>query len=87
MTPFLDNDEGYFDWLKAHPEGFVANSYRKPTATYLFLHRATCLHIQRWPSRRSTLDYQKVCAASEQALQNWAATVGGALTRCRTCQP
>jgi len=86
MTPFLD-DDGYFAWLTAHPQGLVANSYRNPTPMYLILHRAACPHIQRWPGRMSTRDYRKTCADTEQALSDWAATVGGPLNRCRTCQP
>ncbi len=87
MTPFVDDDQGYLDWLAAHPDGFVVNCYRNPTPTYLYLHRATCPHIQEWPGRRATRDYRKVCSDTEQALLDWAATVGAPPTRCRTCQP
>lgn len=30
MEHFIDNDEGYFAWLAAHPDGFVVNCNRKP---------------------------------------------------------
>ena len=87
MMRFVDDDAAYFTWLPAHPEGLVVNCYRNPTPSYLMLHRATCHHIQRWDGRRSTCDYIKVCADAEGDLREWAATVGGVPTRCRSCQP
>ena len=87
MEFFVDNDEGCFAWLAAHHEGFVVNCYRLPTASYLVLHRAPCHHIQRWEGRNSTRDYAKACAETEQALHDWAATLGGTATRCGSCQP
>jgi len=90
MRRFRDDDEGYIHWLQEHPEGFVVNTYRRPSRNYLILHRTECPHIsvRRDESRRWTVDYIKVCAANVQDLQNWARDeVGGALARCRTCAP
>ncbi len=42
MERFVDDDPGYLDWLARHPDGFVVNTGRTPTAAYLMLHRAGC---------------------------------------------
>ena len=40
MQRFIDDDRGYRDWLYDHPDGFVINTGRTPSAAYLMLHRA-----------------------------------------------
>jgi hypothetical protein len=87
MLEFVDNDAAYFAWLGEHTQGYVVNCYRNPTPSYLVLHRTSCYHIQRWQGRRSTADYRKMCADTEQPLEDRAAGIGGTLTRCRSCQP
>lgn len=84
---FLDDDEGYFTWLAGNAQGYVINCHANPRPTYLVLHRADCRHIQSKKRRRATCDYCKVCATEEQALQEWATTLGGSLARCRFCEP
>lgn len=88
MTTFIDDDEGYFYWLAHHPEGFVLNTLRNPTASYLRLHRATCQHIQRRAERRLTAEYIKICSDDKGDLAAWAlAKVRGTLDPCRSCTP
>lgn len=42
----FDRDETSYElWLHANPEGFVANTFRKPAARYFVLHCATCRFI------------------------------------------
>jgi hypothetical protein len=45
LVTFVDDDPGYIQWVRDHPDGFVLNSYRRPTANYLVLHRARCYSI------------------------------------------
>jgi hypothetical protein len=62
---FVDDDPGYLAWIAAHPDGYVLNSERKPTARYLVLHRATChtMAPRRATDRRTwTISYRKTCA-------------------------
>jgi hypothetical protein len=40
MRHFVDDDAGYLDWLRQHPDRFVINTYIKPSGAYLKLHRA-----------------------------------------------
>lgn len=42
MRHFVDDDVAYLDWLADHPEGFVLNTGRNPSAAYLMLHRTSC---------------------------------------------
>lgn len=77
---FIDDDPGYLAWLRDHPTGFVINSTRHPTASYLVLHRAECWTINGTPSRGVswTTDLRKVCADSKGDLAAWARSeVGG----------
>jgi hypothetical protein len=61
---FQDDDAGYLAWVHQHPDGFVVNTERRPSPSYLMLHRADCAFITR-PSEqgRWTVAYIKVCAA------------------------
>jgi hypothetical protein len=44
MEHFVDDDPAYLSWLAAHPDSFVINTTRMPSAAYLMLHRASiCL--------------------------------------------
>lgn len=45
IEKFIDNDDGYLNWITANPTGYVVNCNRYPRAAYLVLHRATCWTI------------------------------------------
>ena len=36
---FIDDDDGYLRWVTTHNDGFIVNTYRRPSAAYLRLHR------------------------------------------------
>ena len=63
VEQFVDDDPGYLDWVARHPDGFVINTGRTPTFSYLMLHRARCGTITGRPARGTTFtgDYAKVC--------------------------
>jgi hypothetical protein len=86
MRHFVDDDVAYLDWLADHPEGFVLNTGRNPSAAYLMLHRASCGTIRGTPARGSTFtgDYSKVCGGREE-LDALADQLGGTATSCRLC--
>jgi hypothetical protein len=86
VTVFRDDDEGFFDWLDGHPDGYFINSERRPSPTYLVLHRPACSHFTRNPSKQWTHEYVKVCSPGRGELEEWATgTVGGSVTLCSTC--
>ena len=90
MEQFKDDDGGYVRWVQENPSGFVVNTSRNPSASYLVLHRATCHTITgtRTAGPRWTADYIKVCSLHRMELQVWAQQkVGGMLTPCPFCQP
>jgi hypothetical protein len=88
---FRNDDEAYRSWLARNREGYVINTYARPDANYLVLHRSDCHHIDITrgdAGRRWTYDYIKVCSASESHLERWADDqVGGVPRRCPTCAP
>lgn len=85
---FRDDDAGYRGWTAAHPSGWVLNCFRKPTASYLKLHRADCRTITGVPARggRWTVDYIKVCSTDRDDIDPWAlAESGGRPRPCSLC--
>jgi hypothetical protein len=86
MRRFVDQDAAYLDWLAEHPDGFVINTGRKPSAAYLMLHRANCGTISGTPARGSTFtgDYVKVCGSQEE-LDAYAHELAGVAKPCGLC--
>jgi len=86
MQRFVDDDHGYLDWLAGHPDDFVINTGRTPSAAYLMLHRAGCGTINGTPARGTTFtgDYAKVCGEREE-LERFARQVGGQAQPCGLC--
>lgn len=52
VTPFQDDDSGFFAWLQSNPDGYFINSERNPKPNYLVLHRASCPHFKS-PNKRT----------------------------------
>ncbi len=87
MHTFVDDDEGYVAWLRAHPDGYVVNADRPPIASYLRLHHSTCRTVNELPrnGRAWTVTSTKICGQRDE-LERWAErTVGGELSPCPTC--
>jgi hypothetical protein len=86
MDRFVDDDPGYLDWVARHPDGFVVNTGRTPTASYLMLHRAVCGTITGRPAMGSTFtgDYAKVCGDRAE-LEGFARQLGGQAQPCGLC--
>ncbi|GAA0974877.1 hypothetical protein GCM10009555_031890 [Acrocarpospora macrocephala] len=87
MQRFVDDDTGYLEWVRRHPDGFVVNTSRNPSPSYLRLHRGDCATITGNPARgvRWTADYVKFCGDRGE-LELWARTeVGGDLQPCPLC--
>jgi hypothetical protein len=87
---FRDDESGYLDWIRTHPDGYVLNCGRHPTPRSLVLHKASCPFISGTPppGNRWTIHYGKVCAGTITDIEQWASTTVGALpSRCRICSP
>jgi len=87
---FRDDDAGYISWIHTHPDGFVVNTTRGHSRTYLKLHRASCKFVsvlQPGYSTWTTGEYIKVCSTYRATLESWAReTVGSILQdRCHCC--
>lgn len=89
MIEFVDDDAGYAEWIATHTDGFVVNTDRVPTRSYLVLHRASCPRISGRPTHGDnwTSVYKKICGTRPD-LVAWAEqTVGRRPPECRTCWP
>lgn len=88
MQRFVDDDAGFQSWIARYPDGYVLNTNRKPSPSYLILHRATCRTIAGDPisGSRWTGEYIKVCGDRAE-LERWArAEVGAAPKPCVHCE-
>lgn len=96
VTPWLDDDTGYEQWLADHPDGFMANLNREPHRRYFRIHRAT----HRLPDRsnpgsinpRTGNNYSKLTADHFAELLEWAhihlpTLVLSDVNFCKTCNP
>ena len=87
---YIDDDAGYLAWLEAHPTGVVLNTWARPTASYLVLHRASCRTIRGAlaENRGWTRTFGKACADTAEELVGWACSQTGARPRvCHICDP
>jgi hypothetical protein len=93
---FVDDDYGYLNWLLHHSQGFVLNTLRGKTPSYMYLHRATCKKISEYnksaqPGGFTERDYIKVCAHDVASLQAWVRQHGrpdGTFSnKCSLCRP
>jgi hypothetical protein len=89
---FENDDAAYEHWLAEHPDGYVLNSRRTPTPSYLKLHSATCHHITKLRpgySQWTSGEYIKVCADRREEIAQWTAMHVGAKPEtscyCVTC--
>jgi hypothetical protein len=85
---FEDADPAYPDWLADHPDGFVLDTYVRPSAGRLVLHRAGCPRVSRplAPRNGKAARFGKACADTPAELRAWAAEQVGAEPRsCGLC--
>ena len=89
MIQFVDDEDGYLRWLDDHPEGFVVNSDRVPTAKYLVLHHSGCYSISRISrhpfGNYTTTSYIKTCSDDVTELRRWAQGLRGQLRESCYC--
>jgi hypothetical protein len=87
MQHYVHDDAGYLAWISRHPDGFVLNTYTRPSRAYLKLHQATCSSISRLQPRARTFtegDYSKLCGGRAE-LEVHARGLGGTAQPCPLC--
>lgn len=94
MIEFRNDEDGYLEWLAAHPNGYVLNVRRNPNPSYVVLHRASCSSISsssRPDGAYTSRAYRKVCVTDMGQLKNAASAEGrkdGSFSkRCGLCRP
>lgn len=75
-TEFKRDERGYLEWLDANPHGYVINTTRSMSPSYMVLHRATCPTISQYNQMCreggfTERDYIKVCALTHEELRDW----------------
>lgn len=87
MQHFVRDDDGYLDWLARNPDGFVVNTYVRPSPAYFMLHHANCLTINRLQPNAATFtgsEYSKLCGGRAE-LEQEARRLGGTAQPCTHC--
>ncbi len=86
---FIDDDQGFQQWMTDHPQGYILNCHREPKANYLVLHTAQCWTLNQLPEGGSswTTMYRKVCSMDQATLNHWANQIGGQPKPCEHCNP
>lgn len=90
VSEYRDDNDGYLNWLSAHPDGFVINILRTFSRNQARLHHAACWTIGPGNIDRNVLtsQYVKICADRLEDLDQWATRhVGQHIVRCGTCRP
>ncbi len=85
---FIDKDAEFLAWIESNPDGYLLNTYRKPSPKYLVLHRATCPSFKRNCGEYWTKTYRKICATDPNALHSWARremSLHAIPTPCKRC--
>lgn len=76
VVEFIDDDRSYLKWLDKNPHGFVINTGRSKSHSYMVLHRASCRSIWAYSGRAqpgafTQHDYIKICAPDIASLRAW----------------
>jgi hypothetical protein len=86
MIQFVDDEGGYLDWIARNPSGWVVNSNRHPTPSYIVLHRALCTLITPTRGKRWTKDYSTTCGTEQELHQGAQQQLGGLPTLFPHCR-
>ena len=85
---YVDDDDGYRDWLKRNPRGYVINIQRSLNPSDARLHDANCrdLIAQLRRDVQLAVSYVKVCGEDRAEVDQWAAdNVGEPVQLCGHC--
>jgi hypothetical protein len=94
MTLFDKSDAAYQEWLLRNETGYVINTPRNLSPSYMVLHRASCKTIRQYNEMAreggfTERQYVKVCATTIGELRDWVRTHGrpdGSFSRhCPSC--
>lgn len=89
LARFIDDDVGYLAWLNDHQATFVLNAQRRPTRSFLVVHRTGCPTMRgATPEGGWTTRQLKVCSTTREEIERWCLQSVGALpSHCQICKP
>jgi hypothetical protein len=86
---YRDDDEGYQDWMKRQPDGFVINIQRSHNSSDAHLHDADCWTLTDQLDRDVSLTgpYVKVCGDTLEQVDEWTTeNIGESIQLCGMCR-
>lgn len=91
---FQNNEKGYFQWLKNHPNGYVLMTTKAISIEYMSLHKATCRMINTYMKNMkygafTERKYITICTNSQEELLSWIKKQRGKgfTKKCSICKP
>ena len=88
-----NNDDEYKNWIKKNLIGFVINTYKIPSSTYMVLHTHKChsindLAITAGEDAFTSNGYTKICANAIGDLETWLSANNFTISKeCQKCNP
>lgn len=81
LYQFTKNDDDYFRWLNSHQDGYVLNTTRVGSGSYLVLHKSTCPSISEYGENAqkggfTEREYIKICADNLDLIKSWVRQLG-----------
>jgi hypothetical protein len=91
IKQFKDDDEGYFNFIRKHPEAFVFNYFQRSSTEYNKLHRANCQFLPTIENGKKATTVRKIVSNDYFELIKYLEKLGMKLNRdfsfCRICAP
>ncbi len=94
MITFNNDEQGYLDYVRKNPRGYVLNVRKEPDPEYVVLHRASCgsINSEKRPYGGYTMrSYRKICSTDMATLRQAAVREGrrdGSFSNhCKLCKP
>jgi hypothetical protein len=86
---FIDDDEGYEEWLQDHEHSWVLNSHLPtPGSSSHVIHHSSCWSIRGEPSHGSrwTHEYLKACGDRDAVVLFARIVIGKSPVQCGHCK-
>jgi len=91
IKQFKNDDKGYFNFIRKHPEAFVFNHFQQSSTEYNKLHRASCQFLPTLGSGRKATTVRKIVSDDYFELVKYLEKIGMKFNRdfslCKNCAP
>lgn len=90
ISKFLNDENGYRDWLGTNEHGYVFNFFGGKDSSYNVIHKANCRTLKRKADEGSRTSIEKVCSTDLKELTEEATKLRGSSkdwSFCKICFP